>query len=68
MREANSYYVSLNQTVFRVSDGTTVQAGMFGSNTKELTPLDALIHGAKTMNKESEAWLKSGLPAGEQAE
>lgn len=68
VREANSYYVSLNQTVFRVSDGTTVQAGMFGSNTKELTPLDALIHGAKTMNKESEAWLKSGLPAGEQAE
>jgi len=68
VREANTYYVSLNQAVFRVSDGTTVNAGMFGSNTKELTPLDALIHGAKTMNKESAAWLDRSSHADQRAE
>ena len=68
VREANTYYVSLNQAVFRVSDGTTVNAGMFGSNTKELTPLDALIHGAKAMNKESAAWLERNLHAGQRSE
>jgi len=68
VRDANTYYVSLHQAVFRVKDGATVQAGLFGSNTKELTPLDALIHGAKTMNRESSVWLNSNLPVKQQAE
>jgi len=56
VRDDNTYYVSLNQTVYRVSDGAAVNVGIFGSNTKELTPLGALIHGARTMNQESASW------------
>lgn len=56
VREENAYYVSLNQTVYRVSDGSVVNVGIFGSNTKVLTPMGALIHGARTMRRDSASW------------
>jgi hypothetical protein len=56
VREANAYYVSLNQTVYRVSDGVTLNVGLYGSSTKEWTPMDALIHNARLMSRESSSW------------
>ncbi len=56
VRDENAYYVSLNQTVYRVSDGTVVNVGIFGTNTKVLTPMGALIHGARTMRGDSSSW------------
>ena len=56
VRDENTYYVSLNHTVYRVADGETLSVGLFGSNTKTLTPLGALIHGARSMRQESPSW------------
>ncbi len=56
VRDDDTYYISLTQTVYRVSDGTTVNAGIYGGNTKELTPLGALINEIQTMRRESAAW------------
>jgi len=59
VRDDNTWYVSLNQTVYRVKDGTVLNVGIYGGNTKELTPMGALIHGARTMRAESAAWTKT---------
>jgi pimeloyl-ACP methyl ester carboxylesterase len=59
VRDEGSYYVSLNQTVYRVSDGTVLNVGIFGSSTKVLTPMGALIHGARTMNVDSSSWAEA---------
>ncbi len=56
-RDENTWYVSLNQTVYRVADGKVLNVGLYGSNTKEMTPLVALINNARLMGRESGAWL-----------
>lgn len=58
VRDQNTWYVSLNQTVYRVADGKVLNVGIYGSNTKVLTPLVALINGARAMSRESGAWTK----------
>lgn len=59
VREKEDYYVSLYQTIYRVSDASFVDAGIYGSSTKELTPLDALIHGFRTMKRDNAAWAET---------
>ena len=56
VREENTWYVSLHQSVFRVNDGQLIHMGIYGSHTKYLTPLLVLIHGAKSMRAESITW------------
>ena len=56
--DGSTYYVSLNQTVYRVTDGTVVGVGNYGSNTKVLTPMLAFLHDAGTMGDDSAAWIK----------
>ena len=58
VRDENTWYVSLNQTVYRVADGKVINVGIYGSNTKELTPLISLINNARLMGRESGAWLQ----------
>lgn len=58
-RDEKSWYVSLNQTVYRVNDGKVLSVAIYGSNTKELTPLVALTHGARSMRQESDPWIQS---------
>jgi len=55
--EGGSYYVSLIQTVYRVGDGNAVSVGSYGSNTNVLTPLLALMHGARSMYHDSASWI-----------
>ena len=57
VRDENTWYVSLNQTVYRVADGKVLNVGIYGSSTKDLTPLVALINNARQMGRESGAWL-----------
>jgi hypothetical protein len=57
-RDEKSWYVSLNQTVYRVQDGKVLSVGIYGSSTRELTPLVALTHGARTMSRESGPWIR----------
>ncbi len=58
VRGDNTWYVSLNQTVYQVVDGKVLNVGIYGSNTKEWTPLVALINDARAMRRESSSWLK----------
>ncbi len=57
VRDDNTWYVTLSQTVYRVEDGKVLNVGIYSSNTKELTPLTALINDARTMRRESGGWL-----------
>lgn len=59
VRNDNTWYISLNQTVYRVPDGKVLNVGIYGGNTKVLTPMGALIHGASTMSQESDSWMKN---------
>lgn len=52
----NVYYVSLNQIVYRVTNGQTLSVGTYGSNTKVMTPLLAFLNGANSMFEDSKAW------------
>ena len=58
VRDENTWYVSLNQTVIQVADSKIVNVGIYGSHTKTLTPLLALINDARTMRRESGVWIK----------
>ena len=56
-RQQNTWYISLAQTVYSVQEGDVIKMDIFGTNTKELTPLGALVNGARTMSRESKAWM-----------
>ena len=53
----DAYYVSLIQTVYRSGDGVAVTTGSYGSNTKVLTPLLALMHDAGRMQDDIAVWV-----------
>ena len=55
--ERNTYYVTLYQRVYRVGDRSLLAASAMGSNTRKMTPLEALEHGALEMTESSGAWL-----------
>ena len=52
----NQFYIALNQTIYRVSDGSTVSLGGYSSNTKVMTPLLAFMNDSYTMFKDSPQW------------
>jgi len=52
----NEYYISLSQTVYNVEDGNVINVSTYGSNTKRLTPLTALLRVEKSMSRESDLW------------
>ena len=53
------YTISLEQAVYRVSDGQLMNAGAYSTSTFTITPLQALVHATKTMREESFFWLPS---------
>ncbi|HWR39809.1 MAG TPA: lipase family protein [Patescibacteria group bacterium] len=64
--ERNTYYITLYQRVYRVADRTLLSAATLSSNTRNMTPLTALAHGAVDMTAGSVEWLPLiGLPATE---
>ena len=57
--QSNFYTVSLNQKVYRVKDGELVSETIYSSETRELTPMEALVSIARTMEKESSPWVNA---------
>lgn len=51
------YTISLEHAVYRVSNGQLLNAGVYSTSTFTITPLEALLHAAKTMREESSVWL-----------
>ena len=57
-REAKQlYHVTVSQSVYRVKDGALVSFAALGSNTRELTPLEAFCRGVVDATMSSDAWL-----------
>jgi hypothetical protein len=55
--EENTSYITLEQRVYQVDSGRVITATNYGSSTRNLTPLEALIHNAKEMSKSKQEWL-----------
>lgn len=49
--EQGLYYFTLYQTVYRVSDGHPMTMIHFGTNTKNMTPLEAVVYEAAQMSE-----------------
>ena len=56
LQNGNDYVVSLVQTVYWVKDGSVASVGNYGSRTKVLTPMLALLGDAKKMSADSAIW------------
>jgi len=50
------YTVTLNQKVYRVKDGELISEGTYSTDTREVTPMQALNFVSRIMDKESAAW------------
>ena len=58
-KEEHTYYVSLIHAVYRVRDGQSFSLNTYGSSTKVLTPLEALMRGVTAMIAESAGWVNA---------
>lgn len=54
--EEDVYYLTLVQTIYQVSDGRVVTMFSFGTNTKNLTPLEAVISDAMQVSEAIVEW------------
>ena len=52
------YTVTLHQKVYRVKDGELISEGIYSTDTREVTPMQAMTFLSRTMDKESAAWVK----------
>lgn len=57
--EQNTYYITLQQTVYDTNTGRAVAMSSFSTSTHNATPLEALIHDARGVGAETDKWLKS---------
>jgi hypothetical protein len=57
--EDNVYYITLEQGVYRADSGAIFNTASYGSSTRTLTSLEALIHDAKNMSSNRHDWLVS---------
>lgn len=48
--EADTYYITVNQTVYDVTTGAVADTAIFSTGTYSLTPLEAFIHAFRDMN------------------
>ncbi|BBB92094.1 MAG TPA: lipase family protein [Methylomusa anaerophila] len=55
----NEYYISMLQAVYRISDKTLIDAAGYGTSTRNLTPLEAFFHNAKSMREGCNKWLST---------
>ncbi|HEY3423185.1 MAG TPA: lipase family protein [Negativicutes bacterium] len=49
-QEKNTYYITVNQTVYDVATGAVADTATFSTGTYNLTPLEAFIHSLKGMS------------------
>ena len=55
--EVNGHVISLNQMVYRVADGRLVATSDYQSSTRELTPLEVMMHLTRNFAKDGVRWL-----------
>lgn len=55
----NEYHVTLTQTVYDTTNGNLVYMASHSTGTNNLTPLEALIHDARSMEPDMAKWLLS---------
>lgn len=46
----NTYYVTLNQTIYDSGNGSVLNTAIFSTRTQEITPLEAFLHSFKGLN------------------
>lgn len=51
-QEKNTYYITVNQTIYDTATGSVADTATFSTGTYNLTPLEAFIHVFKEMNDE----------------
>lgn len=56
--EQGLYYLTLEQTIYQVSDGRPIMMFSFGTNTKNLTPLEAIMSDAMQVSENTVGWLE----------
>ncbi len=57
--EENTEYITLEQRVYQAKSGAIVTAASYGSSTRDLTSLEALIHNSKNMSQNRQDWLST---------
>ena len=57
LEEVNGHVISLSQMVFRVADGRLVATSDYQSSTRELTPLEVIMHLTRNFAKDGVRWL-----------
>lgn len=55
--EVNGHVISLNQMVYRVADGRLAATSDYQSSTRELTPLEVMMHLTRNFAKDGVRWL-----------
>jgi surfactin synthase thioesterase subunit len=55
----SGYYMTLEQSVYRVDTGNIVSVASYGRTTRTTTPLQALIHDGTNLSRDSHDWLIS---------
>lgn len=56
-QEKNTYYITVNQTIYNVATGAVTDTATFSTGTYNLTPLEAFIHVFKEMSAHQNNWL-----------
>ena len=56
-QERNGHVISLNQMVYRVADGRLAATSDYQSSTRELTPLEVMMHLTRNFAKDGVRWL-----------
>jgi len=57
--DQNLYYLTLEQTIYQVSDGRPVMMFSFGTNTKNLTPVEGIMFDAMQVSEVIVKWLET---------
>ena len=55
--EQSGYYITLEQSLQSVGNGDVFKFATYGRSSRTSTPLQALIHDARNMNRDSHEWL-----------
>ncbi|WP_312562853.1 lipase family protein [Anaerospora sp.] len=60
------YYLTLSEKIVDMTTGDVARLAAFSANTNNLTPLEALLHSARSMSDDREAWFLKQQESGNQ--
>lgn len=65
-KEQGVYYLTLSEKIVDLSTGDVVRLAAFSANTHNLTPLEALLHSARSVSDDRERWFAEQQEDGNQ--